>query len=376
MLLHNAAQGVCRMKHCCGCLRPGLAWISKRLSSASALLLCSKHWQGLVDALGQNMNRLPNLQELQLLDVYLWTEDKEMAFFTSILWLLASAPKLRLLHTCIGKVPWFPPLVQLKHLVLRLTGGMDDTGKLVAGIRHAGLLETLCLENLGNVEDAQILQLEKMHCLRAVGLKCVRPAAIHLPEDCSLHIPQLQHDDLTVAHWDSAFQNIRTADFENDDLDLVERIPAFFTKLQNVRVVRIDVGVLGTPKKYLSLEDLAHVHTLYLCGNAMYLKVPARVSWHQAWFHSCGEMGSSFEEITWFSEMVPLFDLRFENMVGPSLLHLTSAWTVRKIPWSAELDKNDTVVRRSPELPRINPSKCFCTVCLAFLKASGIACAF
>lgn len=284
------------------------------------------------------MNRLPNLQQLQILNLDLGTEAEALALFTSVVWLLASAPKLRLLCTCIGKIPWFPPLVQLKHLVLRLTGDMDDTGKLFAGIRHAELLETLCLENLGNVEDAPILQLEKMHCLRAVGLKCVRPAAIHLPEDCSLHIPQLQHDDLTV--------------------------------------VRIDVGVLGTPKKYLSLEDLAHVHTLYLCGNAMYLKVPARVSWHQAWFYSCGEMGLSFEEITWFSEMVPLFDLRFENMVGPSLLHLTSAWTVRKIPWSAELDKNDTVIRRSPELTRKNPSKCFCTVCLACLKASGIACAF
>ncbi len=94
----------------------GVTWVGKRLGGARALELPVQYWQRLVNALGQGLNKLTNLQTVKIEGFYQGTDEAAMAHIMSVQWLLANAPNLKLLYACLEKVPWFPPLLHLKHL--------------------------------------------------------------------------------------------------------------------------------------------------------------------------------------------------------------------------------------------------------------------
>ncbi len=345
-----------------------MQWVSKRLRSASTLELYAQHWQRLVDALGQDLNRLTNLQEVMIFGSNQETHEEVMAHVMSVLWLLASATNLRLLHACLDKIPWFPPLSQLKHLLLDVT---TDLGNLFAGIRHAEKLETLCLHSSDEkLVETPRLDLGNMPCLYSVGLNCIRPAALHLPCSCWLHLRGLETVDFSLSQWDTVLDKICTYDFDNIELSIVDTLPTFFGALHHIKTVVVQVDQLGTPEAYLSLEALRHVPDFYLGGRLVYVKVPARVAWQEANFGSSEELGLKFEDLEWFAKHVPIATLNYAHLEGPSMLHLCSAWTACGRPWSASAECRETVIQCPPDCRMIDNYSCFCGICIDCLRSA------
>lgn len=124
--------------------RPGLEWVSKRLSCAHALRVSTNKWQGLAVAMKQGLSRVGSLHELEIAGGAPEEGDATLAHMMSLLWLLASAPNLRLFSAALGSLPWFPPLSHVKHLVLSLEEDMT-AGNVFAALLLAENLETLSL---------------------------------------------------------------------------------------------------------------------------------------------------------------------------------------------------------------------------------------
>ena len=174
--------------------------------------------------------------------------------------------------------------------------------------------------------DAPCLQLGMLPHLHAVRLHSICPANTFLPENCSLHLFGLSEQDFTTASscWDSALTNIRTFDFDGDDL-CIDKLPTFFSSLQNVTTVEFIVLNLGAADAYLQLDCLSHMQRLYLGANLVYVQVPARVSWHKVSITGFDAMGLSFADPIYFAEHVPNAHFKYSYHTGPSLFMLSSA---------------------------------------------------
>ena len=171
-------------------LCPGVAWVSKRLSSAHALRLDVEDWQRLAVATRQALSTMTCLEQLEVIGRSSATGDAAVAHLMSFSHLVAGATKLTVLSACFGKLPWFPPFVHVKHLVLSL-GGDIDPGIVFAAIPNANSLETLLLRTPNRLLEAPLLQLDSMRFLCAVALEGICPAGINLPEKCTMHLKGL-----------------------------------------------------------------------------------------------------------------------------------------------------------------------------------------
>jgi hypothetical protein len=213
---------------------PGVAWVSKRLGSAQALQMDTSDWQRLAITMKQGLNSFTSLQKLEFHSTslplqFLDASPATLAHTMSLLWLLASLPKLRVLHVNVEKFPWFPPFSRLKHLILSFD---KDTGNVFEYLPNSEVLETLSLEVSDAVFEAPALQLESLRCLRAVALDGIRPASICLPNSCSLHLINLEVADMATAHWDSVLLKVITFQLQQ----LLLKVPNMLPTLPNCRM--------------------------------------------------------------------------------------------------------------------------------------------
>lgn len=207
-----------------------------------------------------------------------------------------------------------------------------------------------------------------MPCLYAVGLDAIRPAAIHLPSRCRLHLQGLEEADFSHAQWDTVVDQVCTFNFEDHELKIADCLPNFLGVLLNIQTVVAAFDQLGTPQAYLDLEPLCHVPRLYLGGTKLYLRVPARVAWEEVNLETSGELGLSFNDLGWFAKNVPIASFRYAHLEGPSMLHLISAWTTSVRPWSTQVVSRRTVIQSPPDCRMIDNYMCFCEVCIDCLE--------
>lgn len=276
-----------------------------------------------------------------------------------------------MLHVNVEKFPWFPPFSRLKHLILSFD---KDTGNVFEYLPNSEVLETLSLEVSDAVFEAPALQLESLRCLRAVALDGIRPASIRLPNSCSLHLINLEVADMATAHWDSVLLKVRTFQLQQLLLKVPNMLPNNFAKLQNVTTVKLMVSGLGTPEAYLSVEGLSHVQRLFLGGEAVYIKVPAKVSWHEVMFSTTGTLGLLFMDPKRFAKDVANVCAMYSLLAGPSLLDVIRCWAAQNRPWSSRQNGShgQTAVCCKVHNP-IDFSRCCCGVCMPCLGLSGIA---
>ncbi len=224
-----------------------MAWVSKRLSCARALEIYAKDWQGLASAMRHGLNDVPALEQLEINGSSPEEGDAAVAHHLSMFWLLASAPKLTLLSANLGKVPWFPPLSRIKHLVFTLEKDAD-TATIFAALSNAITLETLSMDAAKheNVLKASVLQLEALPCLHSVRLDAIRPAGTHLPEDCTLQLVGLVQADFASPKWNSALNKVSAFEFSDNKLIMNDPLPPIFAKLRFVTSVEIRLRSLDT----------------------------------------------------------------------------------------------------------------------------------
>ena len=315
------------------------------------------------------------LEQLEVIGHSSATADAAVAHLMSFSHLVAGATKLTVLSVSFGKLPWFPPLVHVKHLVLSL-GGDIDPGIVFAALPNANSLETLSLRTPNALLEAPLLQLDSMRFLCAVALEGICPAGINLPENCTMHLKGLLYFEIRGDAWDKAFNSVRTFCFEDNSLQIHDLIPTYFPKMQNLTTVDIMVLEMGTPDIYISLEGLSQVQRLYLGSECSYLKVPARVSWREVFFVSSEVMGLVFDDHAWFAKEVPNACFRYASLEGPSLLNLIRAWDKEQRcckTKSPEDSRTCSVVSCCTQGYGMNFADCPCGVCMPCLRESGIA---
>ena len=326
--------------------------------------------QRLTDAMGQEFNNLNSLQQLVIVGVPPGAGEGATAHIMPFLWLLASAVNLSLLNANLEKVPWFPPLRQLKHLILHFN---SDTGNVFAYIQNAKKLETLSLTSSAGKLAAPDLYLESLPCLRAVALHCIRPASMTLPDACCLHLCGLDAEDFSNVEWEDVLAKVHSFDLVLRPV-CADVLPTSFTRLKNLTDVRLGFSQLGKPGAHLSLESLSQVQRLRLSCDNMYLKVPARVSWRVAFIYAKDKLGIYFADTMQFAADVHNSYFECACLVGPSLFHLNAAWTARQLQWRAFTHRETrTVVRCPPARSTGLNWTCCCGVCMPCLKRSGIA---
>ena len=231
----------------------------------------------------QDTHALMNLKQLEIIAPSN-EENTATAFKMWFSWVLSRAQKLTLLSAQVGRLEWFAPMMQLKHLVLRCS---SSPGNIFAALPFAKSLQTLSLRATGlsggaTVLDAPRLDLKSLPDLRFVALHGVCPDDTLLPGECGLHLAGLVTlDAIGDEEWDSALTNLRTIEFVNLDL-LLPHLPGLFgnVDLQNLSIIAMDVKECGEVDEPVSLALLAHVQQLYICAQQeVYVTVPAKVSW-------------------------------------------------------------------------------------------------
>lgn len=104
-------------------------WVCKRLEGVVALRVQNNCWQGLADAVGQGMDKLTALAQLEIHGNPISYQGWPPSVLMKLLWLLANVPNMSLFSSTLGgTLPWFPPWSQLKHVVLVLN---ENTGNVL-----------------------------------------------------------------------------------------------------------------------------------------------------------------------------------------------------------------------------------------------------
>lgn len=118
----------------------GVIWASKRMGSVEVLCLRRNGALGLAGTGVQDADTLMSLKQLEI--IVPSVEHTTTAFKMWFSWVLSRAQKLTLLSAWVGQLEWFPPMRQLKHLVLRCNW---SPGEIFAALPHAKSLQTLSL---------------------------------------------------------------------------------------------------------------------------------------------------------------------------------------------------------------------------------------
>ena len=246
-----------------------------------------------------------------------------------------------------------------------------NENNVFAALPNAEDLETLLLQSMDDMLDLPWLQLESLPRLHSVGLKGIRPDGTSLPPQCTLYLKGLEEFDFTCGAWDSALHRVGSCKFLDRTLKITHQIPAVFAKLQIITAVDIWAEQLGTSEEYLCLDALSHVQSLLIGARALYLTVPARVSWRQMMLSGEREVGISIDDPVWFAKKVPNVDVRYASLVGPTLFEVTGVWAARKKRWDSFSHNSQSVISCGSSSDLV--TKCGCGACMPCLRAARLA---
>ena len=353
----------------------GVVWASKRLGGVEVLRLSPTGALGLAATEVQYTNTLMSLKQFEI--GVPTAKATKTAFMMWFAWVLSRAEKLVLLSAVVGRLKWFPPLVHLKHLVLRC---WRSPGKVIAALPHAKSLQTLSLHaesHSGEVIFLGALKLGSLPDLRAVALHGVCPDHTHLPKECDLHIAGLKTlDALSHGKESSALAYLRSLEVSKADPNFPES-PVLYgdsQKWKNLSTVSIHVYKWGTWNAFASLANLAHVQRLFVDADMeLYVTVPAKVSWHKLGLRANDWMEVKFEDMDAFAGTVRSCAFTSVHLAGPRMFQLCLALAEHGISWaSRELEDGNTTLA-FPDITAGDFSDCFCGACMKCLTAFGVA---
>ena len=333
---------------------------------------------GLAGTEVQNADALMNLKQLEIIGPSGEDNVSTMAFKMWFSWVLCRAQKLTLLSAQVGRLEWFAPMMQLKHLVLRCS---CNPGNIFAALSNAKSLQTLSLRAMrlsggAMVPDAPRLDLKSLPDLRAVALHGVCLDDTLLPGECDLHLAGLvKLDTLGDEKWGSALANLRSIKFQDIRAFLPE-LPGLFGNVdfENLSIVFIYIATCGEVNAPVSLAYLAHVHKLYVCAEEdLYVHVPAKVSWQRFRLWGAERLEVTFEDIYGFATPVGSCAFCYTDLSGGCLFDLCSILAERGVPWVSGRDEHGLTRLQFPTSDAGNFPGCFCGACMQCLRAAGIA---
>ena len=329
----------------------------------------------------QNADALMNLKQLEIIAPTFEDNNSMTAFkmwFTSV---LLRAQKLTLLSAQVGRLEWFAPMMQLKHLVLRCS---CSPGEIFAALPHAKSLQTLSLHAEGlsggaTVLDAPRLELKSLPDLRAVALHKVCPDHTILPKECDLHLAGLVTlDILGDEKWGSALANLQSIEFR-DIGAFLPQLPGLFgnVDLQKLSIVSMYFNECGETNAPVSLAVLAHVRQFCVCaGGEVYVTVPAKVSWQDVRFWGHQKLEVTFKDINAFATTVGTCAFCSNNLAGPHFFRLCHTLAERGIPWKSSRhsrNKGGVTTLAFPNSDAECFPGCVCGACMECLRATGMA---
>ncbi len=322
------------------CMHAGLLWVGERLKWVKVLRLPGNLAQHLAQSAEQGSCVLHSLTQLEV-----ESPASQMAgepvniWFT---WLIAQAPNLTVLSATLGPNSWIPPVSQLKHLVLTVTGNSNHVFKALLCLKG---LQTLCLGfKPGTNSDMHVmrtpkLEMSKLRHLDTVALVGICPLGIFLPETCMLSLKALEAWHLFSPMWESVLENLGVVRFTCSGLAL-SRIPPLLSGADfRLDKVYLNVKSLGSAESHLSLQELSHVRVLNLSAQDLYISLPSQMKWRQLIIKARRTLDVSFEDVAGFIRRVPEVCFFYKSLMGTWLAELCwalarqgSEWSVHKNP--------------------------------------------
>ncbi len=345
----------------------GVVWATKRMGALRVLRSYENGFLGLADAATQGQdNILKDLQQLEICALDADISDVLDSTAPQFMWLLSCAQKLTVLSASLEALPWLPPLLQLKHLVLRCEQ------HTFGALRNARNLETLSL-SAGEYTRASILQLDSLASLRVVALHKIRPSGIYLPEACYLHISGLEEvlDPSKKGAWNGAITNLSSFGF-SCSYRKISRLPGCFAHLQKLTFVTLELGQCGSSEHFLSLDGLGNVRKLRVSGKKLYLNVPSEVSWESVDFVGKRILDIAFADLEAFACTVSMCILQYGAPMGSCLSTLRSTLAARGVGWHTRKQKSGLCVFQYPVKIAANAFGCECGACMECLRALGV----
>lgn len=309
-----------------------LGVLDMHVNSHNALRWAGKHWQasvrlGLVFKSGFEFSCLPPevlaLGNLQLLRVSAVTTDEACPMWLGSL--LTSCKALQVLFIDCGyALPFLPPLMHLRHLVLILPA---FSGSVLMGI---GMLHGLVSLSLEASKGSRIIECPQIDVaslmqLKDICIERIKPNGIVLPEDCALHL--VSSYSRSVLMGDALGNSARIASLKYCDKH--GEFSSWPTSLMaHSTSLHWSVRRLGTAESPLPLPD-ANISCLReLClesSTSIHLHIPASV--HLTALHisaqdvtiRCEDADAAVAELAGFS-------VAFVSLLGFGVMQMQAAF--------------------------------------------------
>ncbi len=358
-----------------------MSWASKNLRNAQVLRLRADAAHELADNI---LPDCPHLAKLQQLEIFVRDAGPASSgLLMWLTWLLARASQLSTLSLYMSKLPWLPPVTHLKHLILTFS---MDSERIITALSNARGLETLSIKYLqkgaedGSEElpmgEVPAIHLGRLVHLHSLALTCIMPAALELPQGCSLSLSGLQHRRMASESWDHVFGSLKALRLDCTGTRLASP-PNFFADCPNLTKLCIVADKIGAEGSPLPLTGLNHVKVLVMEGSEMYICMPSTFAWETAYFFGSSTVFLAFDDIDLFAKNIAqaYFVVGYDSVKGTWLPRLCAALGDEDIEW--EVCGGEDGLLPQIHCPRqeydIDIAKCWCGACLDCLAAAGLA---
>ena len=289
-------------------------------------------------------------------------------------WLLTHCAGLKLLGASFGRIPWFPRLANLKHLVLEFVRG--NTGNICTALQSASALRTLHLsKSRKHAVDLGALILNELPELEVLVLSNAMPHALQLPASCHLHLLEFASLDMAAGVWAEVLCNVRSI-CGVLYADLAEAAATFLANcvLPVPSVCKVGITMRrylsGSSLSKLNVQGFRHLQKFAVAGRSIHIQLPLAPCWEEVVFDVTDELLLRFHDVDSFVSAVPKFEASFRTLRNTWLVELCAALRRIGIAWGSQQEAGG---KSRFWYPVDQEFACCCGGCLACLSAAGKA---
>ena len=344
------------------------------LDTAEVLSLSETSVHKVADAVAQASHSIKDLQQLCI-------EATGADSAGCLPWLLTQAINLDVLVASVSIKQWFPPVANLKHIVLEFP--LNDSGNLCGALCSAAALQTLCLGNSKSKSAGKAvfpLILDKLQLLKVLALKGFHPERLVIPKKCRMHLSGIGNFNLvTQKEWRGCLTNLHSVGgylmMQNGCSAMEHLLSKQLRPARNVIAMHIqcysEVHYEGCAQKDM-LKGIEHLKKVAFTGGNVVFYLPANVRWHVVTFEA-SNLILHFEDVNKFVKAVPKFGATFKSMRNTWMADLCAVLAARGISWATQEDARGSHKFWYPAGEY--PGGCWCGACLECLVALGNAAA-
>lgn len=342
------------------------------LDTAEVMSLSAASVHQVADAIAQGSHSIKDLQQLCI--------DATGADSAGCLpWLLTQAINLNVLVASVNIKQWFPPVANLKHIVLEFP--LNDSGKLCGALCSAAALQTLCLGNSkSNLAGKSVshLILDKLPLLKVLALKGFHPTKLVIPKKCRMHLSGIENFNLvTQKEWKGCLSNLQSVGgylmMQSGCGAMEHLLSKQLRPARNVTAMQIrcytEVHYEGSAQKDM-LKGIEHLKKVAFTGGDVEFCLPANVRWQVVTFEA-SKLILHFEDVNKFVKAVPKFGATFKSMRNTWMADLCAVLAAQGISWATQEDARGSHKFWYPAGE--SPGGCWCGACLECLVASSNA---